>query len=287
MTEYTVTNYNDTTNLQTEARQLKDFIRQHPRLVILTGAGISLQSGIPTYRDKQGVWQGNAPMQHQDFIKHEHTRRRYWARSFIGRSTIADAQPNPAHFALAALEAAGAMELLITQNVDNLHQRAGSRHVIDLHGNLRDIHCLDCAERSSRDELQQRIAAYNPQLQGLSAEMRPDGDAILDETHIAQVQVPECITCGGVLMPEVVFFGGTVPVTRVQYCLEALQRADALLVVGSSLKVYSGFRFCLRAKEWDKPIVLLNPGQTRADTLASLHLKTDCTTLLQGINTHT
>lgn len=273
------------TNTQTsqqETSQLLDFIQQHPRLVILTGAGISLQSGIPTYRDQNGVWMGSAPMQHQDFIKHEHTRRRYWARSFIGRSTIANAQPNPAHFALAELEATGSVELLITQNVDNLHQRAGSRHVIDLHGNLRDIHCLDCATRSSRDELQQRIAIYNPQLQGLSAEMRPDGDAILDEAHIEQVQVPECTACGGVLMPEVVFFGGTVPVTRVQYCLDALQRADALLVVGSSLKVYSGFRFCLRAKEWNKPIALINPGQTRADEIASLHLKAGSATLLQS-----
>ncbi|MEZ5536628.1 MAG: NAD-dependent protein deacetylase [Thiolinea sp.] len=267
-------------NPPSEARQLADFIGQHPRLVVLTGAGISLQSGIPTYRDRNGVWLGSAPMQHQDFITHEHIRSRYWARSFIGRSTIAAAQPNPAHFALARLEAGGFVELLITQNVDNLHQRAGSRHVIDLHGNLRDIHCLDCAERSSRDELQQRIAELNPHLQGLMAEIRPDGDAILDEAHIRQVRIPECTRCGGVLMPEVVFFGGTVPVTRVQYCLDALQRADALLVVGSSLKVYSGYRFCLRAKEWDKPIALINPGITRADPLAALHLKSDSSTLL-------
>lgn len=267
-------------DLKPEAQQLTDFIQQYPRLVILTGAGISLQSGIPTYRDQNGVWLGSAPMQHQDFINHEHTRRRYWARSFIGRSTIADAKPNPAHFALAELERAGFVELLITQNVDNLHQQAGSRHVIDLHGNLRDIHCLDCAERSSRDELQQRIAELNPHLQGLVADIRPDGDAILDDEHIGQVSIPECITCGGVLMPEVVFFGGTVPVTRVQYCLDALQRADALLVAGSSLKVYSGYRLCLRAKEWDKPVVLINPGNTRADELASLHLKSDASILL-------
>lgn len=271
---------NNPINFESEARQLKNFIRQHPRLVVLTGAGISLQSGIPTYRDRNGVWLGSAPMQHQDFIQQEHTRRRYWARSFIGRSTIADAKPNPAHFALAEWEKAGFVELLITQNVDNLHQQAGSSHVIDLHGNLRDIHCLDCAERSSRDELQQRLGELNPHLQGLVAEIRPDGDAILDDEHIVQVKVPECITCGGVLMPEVVFFGGTVPVTRVQYCLDALRRADALLVVGSSLKVYSGYRFCLRAKEWSKPIALINPGNTRADALATLHLKSDASILL-------
>lgn len=271
---------NNITDQRPEARQLAHFIHQHPRLVVLTGAGISLQSGIPTYRDQNGVWLGSAPMQHQDFINHEHTRRRYWARSFIGRSTIANAKPNSAHFALAELEQAGFIELLITQNVDNLHQQAGSQQVIDLHGNLRDIHCLDCAERSSRDELQWRIAELNPHLQGLVAEIRPDGDAILDDGQIGQFRVPECTRCGGVLMPEVVFFGGTVPVTRVQYCLDALQRADALLVVGSSLKVYSGFRFCLRAEEWGKPIALLNPGHSRADKLATLHLKTPSGNLL-------
>ena len=274
-----------TPNLQDEAQQLLDFIQKHPRLVILTGAGISLQSGIPTYRDKNGVWMGSAPMQHQDFIQNLAVRQRYWARSFIGRSTIADAQPNPAHRAIATLEQAGFVELLITQNVDNLHQQAGSTKVIDLHGNLRDVHCLDCATRSSRDDLQQRIATLNPQLKGLSAEIRPDGDAILADEHVEQVRIPECTVCGGVLMPELVFFGGTVPVTRVQYCLDALQRADALLVIGSSLKVYSGFRFCLRAKEWNKPIALVNPGQTRADELASLHLKTDSATLLQNMVT--
>ena len=276
------------TNTQTaqyETNQLLDFIQKHPRLVILTGAGISLQSGIPTYRDQNGVWMGSAPMQHQDFIQNLAVRQRYWARSFIGRSTIADAQPNPAHLAIATLEQSGFVELLITQNVDNLHQQAGSTKVIDLHGNLRDVHCLDCATRSSRDDLQQRIATLNPQLKGLAAEIRPDGDAILADEHVQQVHIPECTVCGGVLMPELVFFGGTVPVTRVQYCLDALQRADALLVIGSSLKVYSGFRFCLRAKEWNKPIALVNPGQTRADELASLHLKTDSATLLQSVIT--
>lgn len=276
------------TNTQTpqdETNQLLDFIQKHPRLVILTGAGISLQSGIPTYRDQNGVWMGSAPMQHNDFIRHIAVRQRYWARSFIGRSTIADAQANPAHFAVATLEQSGFVELLITQNVDNLHQQAGSKKVIDLHGNLRDVHCLDCATRSSRDDLQQRIATLNPQLKGLAAEIRPDGDAILADEHVEQVRIPECTVCGGVLMPELVFFGGTVPVTRVQYCLDALQRADALLVIGSSLKVYSGFRFCLKAKKWDKPIALINPGQTRADEIANLHLKTDSATLLQSVIT--
>ncbi|MEZ5449762.1 MAG: NAD-dependent protein deacetylase [Thiolinea sp.] len=274
----------DTTEeLNTELEQLAQFAQAHPRLLILTGAGVSLASGIPTYRDREGVWQGGPPMQHPDFIRHAAVRQRYWARSFIGRATIAQAQPNPAHDALARLEQAGRVQLLITQNVDNLHQRAGSQHVVDLHGNLQQVICLDCGAHSSRDAMQERLAATNPQLLGLSAESRPDGDALLQDEQIRQVTSPACTVCGGVLMPDVVFFGGTVPKQRVDYCLQQLQQADALLAVGSSLKVYSGFRFCLRAQEWGKPIALINPGRTRADELATLHLRAPCGALLTGL----
>lgn len=266
-----------------ETNILLDFIKQHPKPLILTGAGISLASGIPTYRDQKGTWKGNPPMQHQDFIRDETTRQRYWARSFIGRTTIADAQPNAAHYALAELEALGYSQLLITQNVDNLHQRAGSQRVADLHGNLKDIICLQCGANSSRDDMQTRLAEYNPQLAGLTAVMRPDGDAVLAEANVQNVQIPSCTECSGVLMPDVVFFGGVLPKDRAAYCLEQLQQADALLVIGSSLQVFSGYRFCLRAKEWGKPIALNNPGTTRADKLASLHLRSPCTTLLPAV----
>lgn len=262
---------------------LHAFIQQHPRLLVLTGAGISLESGIPTYRDQNGVWQGGPPMQHQDFIRHEAVRQRYWARSFLGRSTVAQAEPNRAHYALAELERAGHVKLLITQNVDNLHQRAGSQQVVDLHGNLRDVLCLDCGAHSLRDDMQVRLAELNPHLAGLQAEIRPDGDAILEEHHIQQVQVPACERCAGVLMPDVVFFGGTVPAARVDYCLDALRAADALLVVGSSLKVYSGYRFCLRARDWGRPIALLNPGTSRADELADLHVRQSCAEALMAV----
>ncbi len=263
--------------------QLTQFIRQHPRLLVLTGAGISLESGIPTYRDAHGVWQGSAPMQHPDFVQSVATRQRYWARSFLGRSVIAGAQPNQAHFALAELEKAGFIELLVTQNVDNLHQRAGSERVVDLHGNLRTVVCLDCGAHSPRDEMQERLEAENPQLVGVQARIQPDGDAIVADEYVQQVQIPACTRCAGVLMPDVVFFGGSLPPARVDYCLDALRRADALLVVGSSLKVYSGFRFCLRAKEWGKPLALLNPGMTRADDLADLQVKTACAETLAGV----
>lgn len=262
---------------------LQAFIERHPRLLVLTGAGVSLDSGIPTYRDHNGVWQGGPPMQHNDFIQHEAVRQRYWARSFLGRTTIARARPNRAHHALAQLEQAGHIPLLITQNVDNLHQQAGSHQVVDLHGNLRDVVCLDCGAHSLRDEMQERIAQLNPQLSGLQAAIRPDGDALLEGEHIRQVRIPACLRCAGVLMPDVVFFGGTVPSARVGRCLDALRAADALLVVGSSLKVYSGYRFCLRAQEWGKPLALLNPGSTRADGAAALHVREPCGEALDAV----
>lgn len=259
------------------------FVESHPRLVVLTGAGISLASGIPTYRDENGVWLRGNPIQHPDFIKHEATRRRYWVRSFVGWPRISQTQPNAAHHALARLEQLGHIDLLITQNVDNLHHLAGSRRVVDLHGNLTEVICLDCAASSSRAEMQQRIAELNPNLLSVQAEQRPDGDAEVAESYYESLRIPACTRCGGTLMPDVVFFGGTVPKQRVERCLSALQQADGLLVVGSSLKVYSGYRFCLRASEWHKPIALLNPGWTRADDLAQLKIAAPAAELLNGL----
>lgn len=264
--------------------QLSDFIQHYPRLLTLTGAGVSLASGIPTYRDEKGEWQRGQPIQHYDFIKSEATRRRYWARSFRGWPHISSVQPNNAHHALAQLEKAGHIALLITQNVDNLHQKANSEQVVDLHGNLTRVICLDCGATLSRDAMQAKLAETNPQLTDLVMEIRPDGDAQLDETFMQSTQIPACDQCAGVLMPDVIFFGGMLPPKRVQFCLEALEQADALLVVGSSLKVYSGYRFCVKAKEWHKPIALLNPGWTRADDLATLKIAAPCSEVLQKVN---
>lgn len=270
-------------NLHIQADTLYRFVQLHPRLMVLTGAGVSLASGIPTYRDENGVWLRGAPLQHYDFVQKESVRKRYWARSFVGWPSIYDAQPNRSHQALARLESFGLVELLVTQNVDNLHQAAGQQAVVDLHGNLHKVVCLQCGSKTTRTEQQERLAEQNPLLKSLQAEVRPDGDAALPDDYFEQVALPACLVCGGVLMPDVVFFGGAVPVGRVDACLSALEKADALLVVGSSLKVYSGYRFCVRAKEWGKPIILLNPGNTRADEIAQLHIRADCGELLSAL----
>lgn len=251
---------------------LLDFFEAHPRLAVLTGAGISEGSGIPTYRDSEGNWLRNDPITHQEFTGCEHKRRRYWGRSLVGWPGVRDARPNAAHQALATLEREERIELLITQNVDRLHQRAGSHNVVDLHGRLDRVICLGCKAFSHRELMQQRLERHNPHLRDLAAEVRPDGDADLSTEQVASVIVPVCEACGGDLMPDVVFFGGSVPKERVAHCTDAIARADALLVIGSSLRVFSGYRFCRRAAEAGKPIAILNPGVTRADPLATLKL---------------
>nr|WP_245539472.1 NAD-dependent protein deacetylase [Thiofilum flexile] len=263
---------------------LQQFAAEYPRWVVLTGAGVSLSSGIPTYRDEKGIWQRPyQPIQHQEFIQNANMRRRYWARSFLGWATVGQAQPNRAHSVLAELEQRGTVSLLITQNVDNLHQRAGSKRVIDLHGNLSRVVCLSCGTLVERAELQARMQSENLHFMGLGIEVRPDGDAELDGAIIQQFNPPHCSVCGGDLMPDVVFFGGIVPSIRVAKCMQALELADALVVVGSSLKVYSGYRFCVKARELGKPIVLINPGWTRADELAQLKITTPCVPALEAL----
>lgn len=259
---------------------LFDFFVQHPRLTVLTGAGISAGSGIPTYRDSEGNWLRNDPITHQDFTGCDNKRRRYWGRSLLGWPGIRDALPNAAHLALAALEREDHIELLITQNVDRLHQRAGSSKVVDLHGRLDQVVCLACKTFSQRELMQQRLEQNNPHFHDLAADVRPDGDADLSADQVASVVVPPCEGCGGDLMPDVVFFGGSVPAQRVTECTEAIARADALLVVGSSLRIFSGYRFCRGAAEAGKPIVIINPGVTRADSLATLKLAQPAESLL-------
>lgn len=256
------------------ANRLAEFTQRHPRLVILTGAGVSAASGIPTYRDAQGRWQYSAPIQHWEFLSDESTRRRYWARSLAGWPAVRDALPNAAHRALARLEDSGGVELLITQNVDRLHQRAGSRRVLDLHGRLDRVRCLDCGELMARETLQHWLERHNGPARSGAGSARPDGDSQPAEIDLNGFQVPACVCCGGTLIPDVVFFGGSVPRARVDAGLAALARADALLAVGSSLQVYSGYRFCRSALAWDKPIAIVNPGKTRADDIAALKL--DC-----------
>jgi len=261
------------------AAELARFIAEHPRLTVLSGAGCSTASGIPEYRDDAGAWKHPRPVQYADFVGSETVRRRYWARSFAGWQRVAGASPNSAHRALARLEQAGILDTLVTQNVDNLHRRAGSRAVIDLHGVLDRVRCLGCGEITPRAELQQRLAELNPERAAGAASFGPDGDAEV-QGALADFIVPSCEACGGVLKPDVVFFGESVPRDRVECATDSLRRARALLVVGSSLMVFSGYRFARQAHAARQPIAILNRGRTRADELAALRLAGDCGSVL-------
>ncbi len=266
-----------------DTARLKDFLERHERLAILTGAGLSAASGIPEYRDDDGEWKHARPVQYADFVASEATRRRYWARSYVGWQRVAAARPNAAHQALARLDAAGRVEGLITQNVDNLHRRAGSRTVIDLHGILEQVRCLDCGERSARAAYQQRLGDANPGWTATARGVRPDGDTDLADDAMRDFRVPACLRCGGVLKPDVVFFGESVPRERVAAATEQVANADALLVVGSSLMVFSGYRFVRQASTAAKPVAILNRGRTRGDDLATLRIAADCCALLDAV----
>jgi NAD-dependent SIR2 family protein deacetylase len=237
-------------------------------MFVLTGAGCSTASGIPDYRDRKGAWKRDQPVRYQAFLSEEHARRRYWARSFVGWPTVARARPNRAHLALAALERAGHIHQLVTQNVDGLHQRAGQRRVLDLHGRLAWVDCLDCGLRLTRQAVQELLAAANPGAVPMASAVAADGDAEVDGQREAAFRVPGCPRCAGLLKPGVVFFGENVPRPRVELALARLRESGVLLAVGTSLSVYSGFRFCRAAAEAGIPIALVNRGRTRADGLA-------------------
>jgi NAD-dependent SIR2 family protein deacetylase len=258
---------------------LAAFIARRAPVFVLTGAGVSTDSGIPGYRDREGRWKGAEPIHYQPFLRDPAARRRYWSRSLIGWPRVAAAQPNGTHRALADLERLGLVHQIVTQNVDGLHQRCGSRRVIDLHGRLDQVQCLDCRRGMSRERMQRLIAEANPHFGPIGAPA-PDGDARLAPELESDFRVPPCPDCGGRLKPAVVFFGENVPRARVDHALGRLAKADGLLVLGSSLSVYSGFRFCLRAAELRLPIAILNLGRTRADHLATLKLDADCAATL-------
>lgn len=240
-------------------------------VVVLTGAGVSTDSGIPAYRDEEGRWKQSAPMQFRDFVGTDLARQRYWARSMVGWARMAHAQPNQAHRALSELEQRGLLRLLITQNVDGLHSAAGSQNVVDLHGRLDRVICLGCKALSSRAELQQRLVADNPEFLEHAFVTRADGDAELAADY-ERFRLCACQACGGVLKPDVVFFGENVPAPRVQQAMASLDGARALVIVGSSLMVFSGFRFARAAARQGVPIVIVNLGKTRADELSALRV---------------
>lgn len=265
------------TSEQGAAEALSHFLREQAPLFVLTGAGCSTDSGIPDYRDRDGNWKRAEPIRYQRFVRDPFARRRYWARSYVGWPRVAAAQPNATHHALAALEARGLVVQIVTQNVDGLHQRGGARRVLDLHGRLDVVDCLDCGVRLGRERMQGLLAAHNPDCASVAPEQSaPDGDVLLGDAVEAGFRVPDCPRCGGMLKPGVVFFGENVPRPRVALALEQLASARALLAVGSSLTVFSGYRFCRLAAEAGQPIALLNRGRTRADDLAALKLDTAC-----------
>lgn len=254
---------------------LIDFVARHPRLLVITGAGCSTAAGIPDYRDENGAWKQREPMRYQSFTGSAQARQRYWARSMLGWRTMAHAQPTAAHHALAQLERAGRVGLLVTQNVDGLHQAAGSAAVVDLHGRIDTVCCLGCGARSPRRALQEELTARNPDWLAFDARSLPDGDADLEGLDFAAFDVPDCPDCGGMLKPDVVFFGESVPRERVAEVREALAQADAVLVAGSSLMVYSGYRFVEEAVAAGKLVVAVNRGRTRADPVLTFKVETD------------
>ncbi|HEX7422096.1 MAG TPA: NAD-dependent protein deacetylase [Thermoanaerobaculia bacterium] len=268
--------------------ELQEFIDRSKRLVVLTGAGCSTDSGIPDYRSPGGAWTRHKPIFYSSFVRSADVRRFYWARSYRGWPRFAAAKPNRAHEAIADLESRGKVHQLITQNVDDLHQEAGSRAVVQLHGRNRVVVCLDCGAEFPRQEMQDRLTRTNAEwiqraswnhLHPDDADFAPDGDAAVAQ-NVIDFQVPECESCGGVLKPAVVFFGESVPAPKVTYAMRRVDEADALLVVGSSLTVWSGFRFAKRASERNIPIAIVNIGPTRADNLATLKVEANCGEIL-------
>ena len=259
---------------------LPDFVDRHQRLFVLTGAGCSTNSGIPDYRDIDGKWKRQPPVTYQAFMAEEATRQRYWARSLIGWQRFGRARPNEAHTALARLEAMGKSEVVLTQNVDRLHQAAGNEGVIDLHGRLDLVRCMGCGHKTARDELQDRLTRLNPGWLNLDAADAPDGDADLEACDFSAFAVPACRACDGVLKPDVVFFGENVPRSFVDAAAGHLSQADGMLIVGSSLMVYSGFRFVQMAARAGIPIAAVNLGRTRADEMLALKVEQSCETAL-------
>ncbi len=265
-----------TTARDIQDEQLVSFMARHPKLMVLTGAGCSTSSGLGDYRDKSGQWKRKQPITGQLFISSEASRKRYWARSSVGWPSFSSAQPGLAHTALKQLQQQGRIPLLVTQNVDRLHQKAGHTDVVDLHGVLATVSCIDCKHTLDRDDFQTQLLEHNAWLNELTAAHAPDGDADLELDSLSSMHVPECSQCNGILKPDVVFFGETVPKTIVAHAMQGVADTDALLVVGSSLMVYSGFRFCRHAHQLGKPIVIINDGLTRADDLATLKIDGDC-----------
>ncbi len=274
-----------------------ELLFNHPGTLVLTGAGTSTDSGIPDYRGPDGQ-RRVTPMQHGEFVGSSAARQRYWARSFIGWQRFSRAEPNDCHHSVSALQARGVLGPVITQNVDGLHQAAGSRDVTELHGTLAEVLCLTCGTRTDRDLLQARMAEQNPGFEALaegeasdgsrvSSQIRPDGDIVLDDALVTAFHLPHCTTCGAdTLKPDVVFFGGSVPRERVDACYALTDEAPALLVLGSSLAVMSGLRFVRHAAKRGIPVMAITRGPTRGDDLMTVRVDAPLRPSLRALVDH-
>jgi NAD-dependent SIR2 family protein deacetylase len=267
-----------------DGERLAEFMADKWPALVLTGAGASTDSGIPDYRGPSGRQRHADPMTFQRFTRSEEERRRYWARSHLGWGWIAQAKPNTTHLAVARLQEAGLLTGVVTQNVDGLHTAAGARDVIDLHGRLDAVVCLVCGLRRPRLEIALRLEAVNPgfrdAITAATGQLRPDGDVALPDEVVNGFRPVACRRCGGVLKPDVVYFGEAVPRDRFYAALSLIDRSAALLVLGSSLRVGSGYRFVTRAAKQGVPVVIVNRGQTRGDHHAALKIDGDLSTVL-------
>ncbi|MFF0745483.1 NAD-dependent protein deacetylase [Streptomyces sp. NPDC004111] len=251
--------------------------------LVLSGAGISTESGIPDYRGEGGSLSRHTPMTYQEFVSDPQARRRYWARSHLGWRVFGRARPNAGHRAVAAFQRQGLVPGVITQNVDGLHQAAGSENVVELHGSLDRVVCLSCGAVEARGDLAVRLTEANEGFAPVAAGINPDGDADLTDDQVGDFRPVPCTVCGGVLKPDVVFFGEAVPPQRVEQCREAVRAADSLLVLGSSLTVMSGLRFVRQAAEAGKPVLIVNRDPTRGDRLALARVSLPLGEVLTGV----
>lgn len=273
-------------NRHSKLLSLVDMLSNDPGYCVLTGAGCSTASGLPAYRNANGDWQHDRPMEHQDFIGSQIKRKIYWARSQRGWPVFSNARPNQTHTTLAELQKMGHVGQIITQNVDRLHQAAGSKAVIDLHGRLDQVICLDCKITSSRQLFQQRLESANITHRSTHGLTKPDGDMELDEQSLHDFEIPRCEHCQGNLKPDVVFFGGVLNPRISAKALGAIDDSPGLIVVGSSLMVYSGFRLVKRAVEQNKPVIIINQGTTRADDLYTIKIESESGQVLADVYAH-
>lgn len=275
-------------DLPTRVQEVVDVLRDASgNTVVLTGAGMSTESGIPDYRGPTGRSRPGTPMTYQEFVGSAQAQQKYWARSHLGWRTIARAQPNAGHLAVGSLQREGWLGRIVTQNVDGLHQAAGARDIVELHGSLDRVVCLDCDAMSARGRLEDRFDAVNAYLSEVIRpdpdEVKPDGDVDLAQCLVTRFQIVACEACGGRLKPDVVFFGQSVPRPTVEDCFTAVEKASAMVVLGSSLTVMSGYRFVRRAHRLGMPIVIVNQGETRGDAEATLRIEAPLGALLREL----